>query len=99
MEDAGYRAAANSARAQLALSRNREFEADRAAAIKGGQVAGGALDVFAQEPPLPDNPLVGLPGVVHTPHLAASTDDAQIVVVGSVSAPRSRTAPDGRATS
>lgn len=38
------------------------------------------LDVFAQEPPPPDNPLVGLPGVVHTPHLAASTDDAQIVV-------------------
>ena len=27
-----------------------------------------------------DNPLIGLPGVVHTPHLAASTEDAQIVV-------------------
>lgn len=55
-------------------------EADLAVAIKSGQVAGAALDVFAQEPPPPDNPLVGLPGVVHTPHLAASTDDAQIVV-------------------
>jgi D-3-phosphoglycerate dehydrogenase len=55
-------------------------EADLAAAIKSGHVAGAALDVFAQEPPPPDNPLVGLPGVVHTPHLAASTDDAQIVV-------------------
>ena len=55
-------------------------EADLAEAIKSGQVAGAALDVFAQEPPPPDNPLVGLPGVVHTPHLAASTDDAQIVV-------------------
>jgi D-3-phosphoglycerate dehydrogenase / 2-oxoglutarate reductase len=51
-----------------------------AEAIKSGQVAGAGLDVFAEEPPKPDNPLVGLPGVVHTPHLAASTEDAQIVV-------------------
>ena len=28
----------------------------------------------------PDNPLIGLPNVIHTPHLAASTSDAQIVV-------------------
>ncbi len=55
-------------------------ENDLAEAIKSGQVGGAGLDVFTQEPPLPDNPLVGLPGVVHTPHLAASTDDAQIVV-------------------
>jgi D-3-phosphoglycerate dehydrogenase len=55
-------------------------EADLAEAIKSGQVAGAALDVFAEEPPKPDNPLIGLPGVVHTPHLAASTEDAQIVV-------------------
>lgn len=55
-------------------------EADLAAAIQSGQVAGAALDVFAEEPPKPDNPLVGLAGVVHTPHLAASTEDAQIVV-------------------
>ncbi len=55
-------------------------EADLAAAIKAGQVAGAALDVFQQEPPQENNPLIGLPGVVHTPHLAASTEDAQIVV-------------------
>lgn len=55
-------------------------EADLADAIKAGHVAGAALDVFAEEPPQPDNPLVGLAGVVHTPHLAASTEDAQIVV-------------------
>jgi D-3-phosphoglycerate dehydrogenase len=55
-------------------------EADLADAIKAGQVAGAALDVFAEEPPGPNNPLVGLPGVVHTPHLAASTEDAQIMV-------------------
>jgi D-3-phosphoglycerate dehydrogenase len=51
-----------------------------AEAIRSGQVAGAALDVFAEEPPQPNNPLIGLPGVVHTPHLAASTEDAQIVV-------------------
>lgn len=55
-------------------------EADLAEAIKSGHVAGAALDVFAQEPPPADNPLIGLPNVIHTPHLAASTEDAQVVV-------------------
>jgi D-3-phosphoglycerate dehydrogenase len=55
-------------------------EFDLAEAIKSGQVAGAALDVYAQEPPEPDNPLIGLAGVVHTPHLAASTEDAQVNV-------------------
>jgi D-3-phosphoglycerate dehydrogenase / 2-oxoglutarate reductase len=55
-------------------------EHDLAEAIKSGQVAGAALDVYAQEPPQPDNPLIGLPGIIHTPHLAASTEDAQTVV-------------------
>jgi D-3-phosphoglycerate dehydrogenase len=55
-------------------------EADLAEAIRAGRVAGAALDVFPQEPPPPDDPLIGLPGVIHTPHLAASTEDAQIVV-------------------
>lgn len=55
-------------------------EAALAEAIKSGQVAGAGLDVFTQEPPEEGNPLVGLKGVVHTPHLAASTDDAQVAV-------------------
>jgi D-3-phosphoglycerate dehydrogenase len=55
-------------------------EADLAEALKSGHVAGAALDVYAEEPPKPDNPLLHLPNVVHTPHLAASTDDAQITV-------------------
>ncbi len=55
-------------------------EPDLANAIKSGQVAGAALDVFAEEPPATGNPLVNLPGVIHTPHLAASTDDAQVNV-------------------
>lgn len=47
-----------------------------AGAISTGQVAGAALDVFASEP-CTDSPLFGLPGVVVTPHLGASTGEAQ----------------------
>jgi len=55
-------------------------EADLAEALKSGHVAGAALDVYAEEPPPADHPLIGLPNVIDTPHLAASTDDAQIAV-------------------
>ena len=47
-----------------------------AEAIRAGQVAGAALDVFAEEP-LTGGPLVELPQVVLTPHLGASTVEAQ----------------------
>jgi D-3-phosphoglycerate dehydrogenase len=53
---------------------------DLAEAIKSGHVAGAAVDVYHEEPPPSDNPLLNLPGVVHTPHLAASTEEAQIAV-------------------
>ena len=55
-------------------------EADLAEALKSGQVGGAGLDVYTNEPPEAGNPLIGLPNVIHTPHLAASTEDAQIVV-------------------
>jgi D-3-phosphoglycerate dehydrogenase len=48
-------------------------------ALKDGHVAGAALDVFEQEPP-GENPLLTLPQVVTTPHLGASTEEAQISV-------------------
>jgi D-3-phosphoglycerate dehydrogenase / 2-oxoglutarate reductase len=55
-------------------------EAALAVALREGRVAGAALDVFAEEPPPKDHPLIGLEDVVATPHLGASTDEAQINV-------------------
>ncbi len=46
-------------------------------ALNSGQVAGAALDVFEQEPPPENHPLVTHPNVIVTPHLAASTQEAQ----------------------
>ncbi len=51
-------------------------EAAVAEAIKSGDLAGAAFDVFAEEP-AKDNPLFGLERVVVTPHLGASTAEAQ----------------------
>lgn len=51
-------------------------EADLKAALDSGQVAGAALDVFEQEP-AKENALFGLDNVVATPHLGASTSEAQ----------------------
>jgi D-3-phosphoglycerate dehydrogenase / 2-oxoglutarate reductase len=46
-------------------------------AIKEGIVAGAAVDVFEQEPPPNDHPLLTLDQVIVTPHLGASTKEAQ----------------------
>ncbi len=47
------------------------------AALESGKVGGAALDVLTQEPADPENPLLHMDNVVVTPHLAASTNEAQ----------------------
>ncbi len=54
-------------------------EAALAEGLKSGKIAGVALDVYATEP-CTDSPLFGLSGVVCTPHLGASTEEAQTQV-------------------
>lgn len=55
-----------------------------ATAIAEGKVAAAAIDVFTDEPPAADHPLLGLDEVVVTPHLGASTDEAQLNVAVAV---------------
>ncbi len=50
------------------------------AAIDSGRVAGAAVDVFDPEPPPAGLPLIAHPKVLATPHLAASTEEAQVNV-------------------
>ena len=54
-------------------------EEDLYAAIKSGQIAGAAVDVFEIEPPV-GNKLLELDQVIVTPHLGASTEEAQFAV-------------------
>jgi D-3-phosphoglycerate dehydrogenase len=55
-------------------------EAALAEALASGRVAAAALDVFAQEPIERDNPLLKAPNCILTPHLGASTEEAQVRV-------------------
>jgi D-3-phosphoglycerate dehydrogenase len=51
-------------------------EAELHDALVAGTIAGAGLDVFVSEPPT-GSPLLGLPNIITTPHLGASTDEAQ----------------------
>lgn len=46
-------------------------------ALQAGRIFGAGLDVFKKEPPTTDNPLVGLPNIVVTPHAAGGTIETQ----------------------
>lgn len=58
-------------------------EADLAAALHAGRVAGAGIDVYTAEPPT-GNPLLEAPNTLLTPHLGASTEEAQVAVAEEV---------------
>jgi D-3-phosphoglycerate dehydrogenase len=55
-----------------------------ALALSGGRLAGAAIDVFETEPLAADSPLRQAPNTVLTPHLGASTREAQVGVAREV---------------
>lgn len=55
-------------------------------ALVSGALAGAAVDAFAQEPLQPDSPLLTAPNLLLSPHMAGSTDEAAMRIVGSAKA-------------
>jgi phosphoglycerate dehydrogenase-like enzyme len=48
-------------------------------ALRGGHLSGAGLDVFNPEPPPPDHPILQLPNVIRTPHMATGTVEAHLL--------------------
>ena len=59
-------------------------EAALADAVRDGVIAGAAIDVFTKEPVPDGHPLIGVDGIIVTPHLGASTAEAQVNVAADV---------------
>lgn len=59
-------------------------EHDIAAALRSGKLAGFGADVISHEPMLPDNPLLGAPNAVITPHIAWATQEARMRLLTTV---------------
>ncbi|MGQ0793128.1 MAG: phosphoglycerate dehydrogenase [Deltaproteobacteria bacterium] len=60
-------------------------EADLHEALKSGHIGGAAIDVFEKEPPDRDNPIFSYDeNLVYTPHLGASTEEAQTKVSSAI---------------
>jgi D-3-phosphoglycerate dehydrogenase len=55
-----------------------EVEADLVDALRSRKLGGAALDVFAEEPPSPENPLFELDNVILTPHVASLTKEVTV---------------------
>ena len=53
-------------------------EKDLVAALKAGVIAGAGTDVYCNEPPKPDDPLLNCPNLIASPHSAAQTREAVV---------------------
>ncbi len=61
-------------------------EAAALEAVEAGKLAGAAFDVLAEEPPAKEHPLLGKENIVVTPHLGASSNEAQLAVAVDIAA-------------